>query len=456
MKRRDVLTAAGSAPFLAGVGRAAEGVRGPSGVHIAMGRDPASMISIGWTGGPATTAEVRYREPGGTTTTAGASSAPVPGGEAVAYTATVTGLTPDTTYEYDVVLDGRTAGPFTTHTPPDASTGFTVTAVGDHGIADPDNPVQRANSDDPQRVMARAQSLDPTFQLLVGDIAYANGHPSTWDLYFDAFEDYFASTPFMTVPGNHEAEPGTGLTQYDRRLNDLMPVRDRLGVDDTQRKQRWWEITYDNTLFLGLSTTTDACGDVSRGEEFVPLYDPRCRYGGLTYGEAQERYARRALEAAANDPDVQWTVVFFHGPLWTDSASHADRRDLRKRWGMLFDEYDVDLVLSGDNHVYERTKPIHARTDRSDYGPDDAWDWGEYGTTFVTNGTGGTSHYAFADSEPAQFIARRTNDHFGVTELDVANERIRVRYVTVDGDVQDRFSIVKRDGHPTQVGDAFR
>jgi len=82
-----------------------------------------------------------------------------------------------------------------------------VTAVGDHGVADPENPFQRPGTDDPERVMETAASLDPDVQLIPGDISYANGAPSTWELYFETSESFYAETPLMTAPGNHEAEP---------------------------------------------------------------------------------------------------------------------------------------------------------------------------------------------------------------------------------------------------------
>jgi alkaline phosphatase D len=455
VERRDVLrgmAGLSTAPFLVSSVAGAELSAGPSGVHVAYGRDPASTVRVGWTGGPATDARVEIGRPGEPKTTVDAAATPLPGREAVAYSVTVTGLAPDTDYEYVAALDDRRSEAFTVSTASDDGDGFTVTAVGDHGIADPENPFQRPGTDDPERVMATAASLDPDVQLLPGDISYANGKPSTWELYFDEHEDFYAETPFMTAPGNHEAEPGTGLLQYDRRLNDLMPIYDPLGPDDVEHEQRWYRFDYDNTRFISLSTTTDGCGDVSRGEEFVPIYDPRCEAGGVSYGDVQEQYLRSVLEDAAADDDLKWTVVYFHGPLWTDSPDHAPRDLLRDRWGSLFDDYGVDLVLCGDNHVWERTKPIEAKPGREDYAPDEAWNWeSDEGTTFVTNGTGGVSHYGFGNRTPGDYLARRTNDHFGVASLDIDDDRIRVEYVTHetddDGDpiVADAFEIRKSD-----------
>ena len=273
LDRRDLLrgvAGAATAPFfVSSVAGQAAPDEGPSGVHVAYGRDPASTLRIGWSGAPAVDARVEIGRASEPPTTVDAEAKPLPGREAVAYSATVTGLAPDTAYEYEAVLDGRRAGPFEVETAPDSTDGFTVTAVGDHGVPDPENPFQRPDTDDPEEVMDLAADLDPAMQLLTGDISYANGKPSTWELYFDTHEEFFARTPFMTAAGNHEAEPGTGLTQYDRRLNDLMPVNDPLRPDDLQHEQRWYHFDYGNTRFVSLSTTTDGCGDVSRGEEFV-------------------------------------------------------------------------------------------------------------------------------------------------------------------------------------------
>lgn len=456
LSRRGVLWAGGAALATApAVVSSASAPRdaspaGPAGVHAAYGADPRTTVNVGWSGDPAAEAYVEYGRQGtGLRARSRGTARPVPGERSTSYAASLVDLAPGTTYEYRVVMDGRTSDRFAVSTAPPSHAsggGFRVTAVGDHGVADPDNPFQRPDSEDPVDVLDVVG--DPErgvdLHLGVGDISYANGHPSTWELYFDTFEDVYASTPFMTVPGNHEAEPGTGLTQYDRRLNDLMPVDDP--PPNVRNSQRWYDFEFGNALFVGLNTTTDECGGVARSEEFVPIYDVRCQTEeGYTYGEAQARYLEETLAAAADDPRITWTVVYFHGPLWTTAPNHPSRADLLARWGALFDEYGVDLVLSGDNHVYERTYPI-ADERRS-----------TYGTTYVTNGTGGTSHYELAEPDHPEVWARRTNEHFGVTQLDGTDEELRVRYVDQDGTVRDDFAIRKGtvDGEtrPYQVQD---
>ncbi|HET7325636.1 MAG TPA: metallophosphoesterase family protein [Halococcus sp.] len=444
--RRGVLKTAGlaavSTPLITSAGTARGtllGGSGPSGVHIACGSDPERSVAVGWSGGPAADAHVEYGRDGTLDTTVDANATLVPGDTLTTYSARIVGLAPDTAYEYEVVMDGEHSERFTFETAPPSPDSFRVTAVADHGIDDPDNPFQRVNTDDPIEVVERAMAQDPAFHLCIGDISYANGIPSTWELYFEEFEDFYATTPFLTVPGNHEAEPGTGLAQYDARLNEVMPI-----VEDVVKllsKQRWYDFQYGNTLFMGLNTTSEDCGLPARGDEVIPIYDTRCRTElQQLFNRVQRNYIEETLQRAAANPAITWKVVFFHGPMWTSAPDHPSREDLRERWGTLFDEYGVDLVLSGDNHVYERTKPIVGERVKP------------YGRTFITNGTGGTSHYAFPSDDPADFLAARSNEFFGVTQLDIDDERIEVRYVTQDGSVHDAFAIVKDEaGRPTQT-----
>ncbi|MBV8207244.1 MAG: metallophosphoesterase [Acidobacteria bacterium] len=53
----------------------------------------------------------------------------------------------------------------------------------------------------------------------------------------------------------------------------------------------------------------------------------------------------------------RWKLAYFHHPLYSDAKTHGSDLDLRSRLQPLFDEYKVNVVLSGHDHVYERLKP---------------------------------------------------------------------------------------------------
>lgn len=467
--------------FSAGVARGAPSTT-PVGVHIAFGDDPSTSLNVGWTGAEGLDASVEYGRNDQLNQSTSVEITPIPTdneSQPVAYAASLTGLEPRTTYQYRAVMGSESSETFEATTAPAAGeSGFTTTVFGDHGIADPNNPGQRANDVVPEKVIETTQGLDPDLHICAGDIAYANGKPSTWELYFSEFEDFFSSTSFMTVPGNHEAEPVTGLQQYDARLNQLMP-----GATGTPpNENRWYSFQYGNAVFVGLNTTSEDCGPASRTDEGIPIYDTRCEIDGQDpFGnddsaesisdtqnalyETQKSFLRERLRAAEANDSIKWKVVYFHGPLWTDAPDHAPRRELREKWGPILDgEVDglseaVDLVISGDNHVYERSQTLTnvEELDDGDTDDSDADAVTPTGTTYIVNGTGGTSHYSL-DAGTPEWTAYRSDEFFGPLELKFGRGKIQARYVDHQaGDTVDEFSITKtaKDGsagskQPTQ------
>ena len=78
-----------------------------------------------------------------------------------------------------------------------------------------------------------------------------------------------------------------------------------------------------------------------------------------------------------------WVIVYFHRPIYSD-GKNPTLIVLRNMLQPIFDKYEVDLVLQGHNHVYERSIPL-----KFDSVPD------PNGQVYVTIGTGGFSHEPF-------------------------------------------------------------
>jgi predicted MPP superfamily phosphohydrolase len=58
----------------------------------------------------------------------------------------------------------------------------------------------------------------------------------------------------------------------------------------------------------------------------------------------------------------QWKIVYFHVPVYSSSATHGSNLALRATLEPMFIKYGVSVVLSGHDHVYERTRPQHGIT----------------------------------------------------------------------------------------------
>lgn len=71
----------------------------------------------------------------------------------------------------------------------------------------------------------------------------------------------------------------------------------------------------------------------------------------------QLQWLEKELAASGSD----WKVAYFHHPLYT-SATRGPQIELRKVLEPLFVKYGVEVVFTGHEHVYERSKPQNGIT----------------------------------------------------------------------------------------------
>ncbi|MGC9536418.1 purple acid phosphatase family protein [Streptomyces sp. UG1] len=407
----------------------------PFGRHLAFGADPKTQMRISWQVPAAvrrpyvriglrpddldrrTEAELRDLK---TPELAGVS----PAVEQYYLHAVLDGLRPGTTYYYGVGHDGfdpaspgnrATIASFRTApaAPPDR---FVFTAFGDQGVG------THAAAND--RALLR---LDPAFHLHAGDICYANPtgkgkdtdafQAGMWDVFLKQTESVAKSVPWMVTTGNHDMEAwyspdgyGGQLARFSLPDNGFDP-RTAPGV---------YAFTYGNVGVVALDAN-----DVS--------YEIPANFG---HSEGrQTKWLDTKLRELRADGSVDFVVVYFHHCAYSTST-HASDGGIRAEWVPLFARHEVDLVINGHNHVYERTDaikngevgkpvPIGASTDpRRD------------GIVYVTAGGGGKELYGFPkgveESYEGHVAGRESVDSFTWTRSrDTRAERVewsRVRY----------------------------
>ena len=96
------------------------------------------------------------------------------------------------------------------------------------------------------------------------------------------------------------------------------------------------------------------------------------------YGSGQPNlqtiWLERTLAEARRDRSVDMIVVFMHQcAMSTSVPGNGSDLGIRRAWLPLFDKYEVDLVLSGHEHDYERTYPVRG------------YDAGDLGTVVAPN-----------------------------------------------------------------------
>jgi hypothetical protein len=118
------------------------------------------------------------------------------------------------------------------------------------------------------------------------------------------------------------------------------------------------------------------------------------------------------LAAYRANPDIDFIVCFFHHCAYSTTASHASDGGVRAAWTKLFDRYQVDLVLQGHNHVFERTDPIRANRPTTVAGDNGIVYPETDGTVYYTVGCGGRPRYDFQPGELESYRGNEVADTF--------------------------------------------
>ncbi|WP_405822551.1 metallophosphoesterase family protein [Streptomyces sp. NBC_01390] len=298
--------------------------------------------------------------------------------------AALDGLRPGTTYYYGVGHEdfdpatrahSSTLATFRT-APATAPASFVFTAFGDQGVT----PDALAND---KGILGR----NPAFHLHAGDICYADvtGHgeksdgydPTAWDLFLKQTETVARSVPWMVTTGNHDMEAWYSPNGYGGQSARWSLPDNGFDAENTPGA---YSFTYGNVGVVALDAN-----DVS--------YEIPANLGHSD-GRQTAWLDRRLAELRASDA-IDFVVVFFHHCTYSTTAAHASDGGVRDAWLPLFDKHQVDLVINGHNHVYERTDalkggrvgrqvPIGAATDPT-----------RDGTVYVTAGGAGQSLYSF-------------------------------------------------------------
>ena len=256
------------------------------------------------------------------------------------------------------------------------------------------------------------------FTLALGDLSYgADGQEQAWCRFVTGRVG--AEHPFELVSGNHESDGENGnIRRFARCLPNRLP-----GLVGTYGRQ--WYIDQP------------AAHPLVR----VVMISP-----ALDFGHGEWSYARgtphydwlRAAVTGARAAGIPWVVVGMHKPCLSvgnyECDPGADVVDLMLDTG-------VDLVLTGHEHLYQRSAPLAlgagCRTIRPGRYDHDCVATAA-GTTFVTVGTGGTPlrDVHGSDSERRYFAALSGKDlrpSYGSLDVGVTADRLTSTFVPVAG-----------------------
>jgi len=258
---------------------------------------------------------------------------------------------------------------------------FSFLVIGDSGV---DTPTQYRVSAEMRSSMSAAE-VD--FVVHVGDVHQGVGDYYD-NIYFKPYRDIIKNVNIFTSLGNHDVITDNG----DVYIDDFY-----LPHNNPDSTERYYSFRWANAFFIALDTN-----------------------GDYTPGSPQYEFLVEQLESDTRN-EATWTFVYAHHPPYTEYwTNYYGDAGVQNHLVPLFEQYDVDMVMNGHTHSYERGEKEHVHY-------------------LVSGGGGGALDDYFIDYEHVSFSSGK--HHF--TRVDVDDDELTVSATDEFGAPMDRFVIQK-------------
>jgi hypothetical protein len=129
------------------------------------------------------------------------------------------------------------------------------------------------------------------------------------------------------------------------------------------------------------------------------------------------------FEQKLKSSTAHWKIAVFHHPIYSSGKKHGSDLELRGKLEPLLVRYGVNVVFSGHDHFYERTKP-------------------QQGIHYFVTGAGGKTRRGGVEIDsPIRAQSYDEDNHFMLIEAD--HSRISFQAISETGAVIDQGSIQK-------------
>jgi hypothetical protein len=291
----------------------------------------SSSATIHWKTENATIGTVKYANEAYYAEQGGYDRSVEDGAEKQLHHLTLTKLTPDTVYHYQVEVENRSTGDCSFRTFP-LNGSFTFIVYGDSQEPQGEPGITQLNR---HKLVADriAGEENVTFVLHLGDLVNDGGDLSEWNRFFEAARAMMATTTFYPTLGNHEYTNYSGADEAVQNYYAAFEMPARYSFD---------------------------CGDAH-----ITVLDSNDRADITT----EAAWLRNDLTTNAT-----WKFVAFHHPPYSSSdKNYGGWTNLRELWSPLITNSSRAAVFNGHVHAYERLRAN--------------------GITYVVIGTGGGPLY---------------------------------------------------------------
>lgn len=249
--------------------------------------------------------------------------------------------------------------------------------------------------------------------LITGDIVDKGGYESQWEYFYKYIPSLF-KYQLATIPGNHEYYHSSDSSYIDASIYNQFFHNPQNGP--TSKSNSSYYFKYDKTLIIMLD-----------------MIDRK----GLK--EHQDWFR----EVVKNNPS-QWIIVGSHAGCFSTGVYDHDASYMLSNWQSIFEECQVDLALSGHEHIYARKDNVYSK---SSTGKDE-----NLGVTYLVGPATGTKQYSANNKEGFDEVNAATPNSANV--IKVQGSRMVVTLYNAAGDIVTSFTLKsKRSGEITAMND---
>ena len=137
------------------------------------------------------------------------------------------------------------------------------------------------------------------------------------------------------------------------------------------------------------------------------------------------------LQSELAKSETAWKICYFHHPIYTDGRYASAARVLRLALEPILIKGDVDVVLSGHEHLYERIKPQHGIS------------------YFISGGAGSLRK---GDITPSPRTARGFDTDYHFMMMEVSGDTLYFQAISRTGETVDAGAIVRGGDSRTVLG----
>jgi len=229
--------------------------------------------------------------------------------------------------------------------------------------------------------------------IFTGDAVFFGIQQDLWDGWFAAAAPVLPSLPMAFALGNHEVNSRHALAQLPGPGN-----------------QQWYSFDFGDVHVVVLNDSANPMSTI-------------------------ENEQKTFLDGDLAATQKLFKVVVHHKPVYTsyegpNITGHMHEAALEQSWVPLFEQHNVDLVLNGHVHGFERTFPLKSGTPVAD----------GQGPVYVVFGGAGAQQVALT---PKPFIAKQSMNTYGYQLLDVNGRTLTITVKALEGSVLDTYSITK-------------